>query len=331
MATYKPLFMYVAPASIPQIVAHIQEYLEENPIISDPEAIAEAIQNYIEEHPEIIAVASVNGKTGNVVLTGSDININASTAVTVETQLLNLASMIASSGSDISQIQAQLETIYTNINTLDGKVTANETAIDNLEASVSGQGTRLAAAESDIDSLESAQSAQNTRLNTAEGNISSLQTRIAQAETDINSNTSSIGVLNESLQLTNENVTSIQNENTIKQGDVFSIVQRFMAAGLLTGSSASLWFTIFLGKKITASSISISALTATMRGVTGYLEASGSHNLIGTGYTTIAYISDANTGIITINVTKSTAFANATNNTPVILEFLPNNIILNFS
>lgn len=196
MATYKPLFMYVAPASIPQIVAHIQKYLEENPIISDPEAIAEAIQKYIEEHPEIIAVASVNGKTGSVVLTGSDININASTAVTVETQLLNLASMIASAGSDISQIQAQLETIYTNINTLDGKVAANETAIDNLETSVSGHGTRIAAAETDIDDLEAAQTALGTRINAAEGNISSLQTRMTQAETDIDNNESSIGTLN---------------------------------------------------------------------------------------------------------------------------------------
>lgn len=195
MATYKPLFMYVSPASVPQIVAHIQKYLADNPIVSNPEAIAEVIQQYIEDHPEIIAVASVNGKTGNVVLTGSDININASSAVTIETQLLNLASMIASAGSNISQIQAQLETIYTNISTLDGKVTANETAIDSLETTVSGHGTRLATAESDIDSLETSQTAQGTRLNTAEGNISSLQTRMTQAETDIDNSENAISAI----------------------------------------------------------------------------------------------------------------------------------------
>lgn len=69
MAVYSPLFVYLTPASIPQVVAHIQKYLADNPIVSDPEAIAEVIQQYIEDHPEIIAVASVNGETGNVVLT----------------------------------------------------------------------------------------------------------------------------------------------------------------------------------------------------------------------------------------------------------------------
>ena len=185
MSEYKPLFMYLEPASIPQIVAHIQKYLAENPIVSDPEAIAEVIKKYIEEHPEIIAVASVNGKTGNVVLTGSDIKINASSAVSIETQLLNLASMISTAGADITQINAQLETIYTNIGTIETNVSNNTSAISALQTSVEGQRTRLATAENDIDNLESAQTAQGTRINTAEGNISSLQTRMTQAETDI--------------------------------------------------------------------------------------------------------------------------------------------------
>lgn len=185
MAVYNPLFVYLTPASIPQVVAHIQKYLADNPIVSDPEAIAEVIQEYIEAHPEIIAVASVNGKTGNVVLTGSDININASSAVSVETQLLNLASMISTAGADIAQINAQLETIYTNIGTIETNVSNNTSAISALQTSVEEQGTRLAGAETDIEALESAQSAQNTRLNSAEGNISSIQTRLAAAETDI--------------------------------------------------------------------------------------------------------------------------------------------------
>ena len=214
MAVYNPLFVYLTPASIPQVVAHIQKYLADNPIISDPEAIEEVIQQYIEDHPEIIAVASVNGKTGNVVLTGTDININASSAVSVETQLLNLASMISAAGSNITQIEAQLTTIYTNIGTIETNVSNNTTAISALQTSVAGQGTRLATAESDIDSLESAQSAQNTRLNTAEGNISSLQTRMTQAESDIDSDESSIGTLNTSVSnlqtLVNQRVSDIK-------------------------------------------------------------------------------------------------------------------------
>lgn len=196
MAEYKPLFVYLEPASIPQVVAHIQKYLAENPIISDEETIAELIREYIAAHPEIIAVASVNGKVGAVVLTGSDIMINPSSAVSVETQLLNLASMINNTGADVSQIQANISQIYTTIGTLQTDVETNASNISALQTSVEGQGTRLATAESDIDALESAQTAQGTRLNTAEGNISSLQTRMTQAETDIDNNESSIGTLN---------------------------------------------------------------------------------------------------------------------------------------
>lgn len=209
MAVYTPLFVYLTPASIPQVVAHIQKYLADNPIVSDPEAIAEVIQQYIEEHPEIIAVASVNGKTGTVVLTGSDININASSAVSVETQLLNLVSMISAAGSNISQIEANISQIYTTIGTLQTNVETNASDISALQTSVEGQGTRIAAAESYISSLESAQSAQNTRLNAAEGNISLLQTRMTQAEMDIDNNESSIGTLNTTIETVQTKANSV--------------------------------------------------------------------------------------------------------------------------
>ena len=324
MAVYKPLFVYLSPASIPQVVAHIQQYLADNPIVSDPEAIAEAIQEYIEAHPEIIAVASVNGKTGNVVLTGSDININASSAVSVETQLLNLASMIQSASGDITQIESQLETIYTNIGTIETNVSNNTSAIEALQTSVEGQGTRLATAESDIDSLESAQSAQGTRLNTAEGNISSLQTRMTQAETDINTNESNI-------ESVNEDLTSYKNSVPLKSGDTFVLTNRVMISGLVTGASKSIWFTLSLGRKITAQNVGLTTLAATLRGVSGYLEGSGAHDLLVSPYVTQAYIADYDGGLITFNVTKTTEFTGATNNTPIVVEILQSGLQLNFS
>lgn len=222
MAVYKPLFMYLTPASIPQVVAHIQNYLAENPIVSDPEAIAEAIQNYIEEHPEIIAVASVNGKTGNVVLTGSDIMINPSSVVSVETQLLNLASMINNTGADITQIQANISQIYTNIEKIQTDVETNTSNISALQTSVEGQGTRLTTAENDIDTLQSAQSAQNTRLNTAEGNISSLQTRMTQAENDINTDESNIETINTTLSAHNNKINELETFNDLQELDISS-------------------------------------------------------------------------------------------------------------
>ena len=50
---YMPLYAYLSPASIPQIVAHIQDYLVKHPILS-VETIAEIIVQSLEEHPELI-------------------------------------------------------------------------------------------------------------------------------------------------------------------------------------------------------------------------------------------------------------------------------------
>ena len=50
---YMPLYTYLSPASIPQIVAHIQDYLVKHPILS-VKTIAEIIVQSIQEHPELI-------------------------------------------------------------------------------------------------------------------------------------------------------------------------------------------------------------------------------------------------------------------------------------
>lgn len=50
---YMPLYAYLSPASIPQIVAHIQDYLVKHPILS-VETIAEIIVQSLQEHPELI-------------------------------------------------------------------------------------------------------------------------------------------------------------------------------------------------------------------------------------------------------------------------------------
>ncbi len=240
MAEYKPLFVYLEPASIPQVVAHIQKYLAENPIISDEETIAELIREYIAAHPEIIAVASVNGKVGAVVLTGSDIMINPSSAVSVETQLLNLASMINNTGADVSQIQANISQIYTTIGTLQTSVETNASNISALQKSVEGQGTRLATAETDIDNLETAQSSQNTRLNTAEGNISSLQTRMAQAETDIDNNESSIESLNTNVGTLQTDMNNLKNKTLISNAQSEQVAPTLAAGQYVKCSSLTL-------------------------------------------------------------------------------------------
>lgn len=195
MSEYKPLFMYLEPASIPQVVAHIQKYLAENPIISDPEAIAEAIQQYIEDHPEIIAVASVNGKTGTVVLTGADININASTQVTIETQIANLASMISSIGTDITQIQTNIAGIYTRLETLETASASHESSISGMQTTLEGYGTRLTNVEGVASANTSKNTEQDTSIAALEGNVSNLQSSMSTAQQDISNNASAISTL----------------------------------------------------------------------------------------------------------------------------------------
>lgn len=53
MSEYRPMRIYFSPASIPQIVAHIEDYLYRNPIVST-ETIAEIIVQALSEHPELL-------------------------------------------------------------------------------------------------------------------------------------------------------------------------------------------------------------------------------------------------------------------------------------
>lgn len=55
---YDPRYVYLYPASIPQIVAHIQEYLRDNPITSTA-TITQLIINELSEHPEILNGAEI--------------------------------------------------------------------------------------------------------------------------------------------------------------------------------------------------------------------------------------------------------------------------------
>lgn len=66
-ATYKPLKFFLEPASIPQILAHIQKYLSDHPIIDD-ETIEDVIRQFLVEHPEVMdsyfPLSVENGGTG---------------------------------------------------------------------------------------------------------------------------------------------------------------------------------------------------------------------------------------------------------------------------
>lgn len=89
---YHPLKFWLDPASIAEIVAHIQTYLVNNPINSTTE-IETIIHDYLIAHPELIGgVKSVNGETGEVVLTAD--NISAGESVTIKDVLDSLQDQI---------------------------------------------------------------------------------------------------------------------------------------------------------------------------------------------------------------------------------------------
>ena len=103
---YHPLKFWLDPASIAEIVAHIQTYLVNNPINSTTE-IETIIHDYLIAHPELIGgVDSVNGETGEVVLTAD--NISAGETVTIKDVLDSLQDQIddivASIPSDYQQL-----------------------------------------------------------------------------------------------------------------------------------------------------------------------------------------------------------------------------------
>ena len=124
---YTPLNVWLDPASVTDVVAYIQNYLSENTIYSEEE-IEELIHDYLEAHPELIGgVQSVNGKTGTVVLSASD--INTANNVTIE-------SVLASLSSQISSIASSVATNTTNITNLTGRVTTAETDLSNLKSSL---------------------------------------------------------------------------------------------------------------------------------------------------------------------------------------------------
>lgn len=103
---YHPLKFWLDPASIAEIVAHIQTYLVNNPINSTTE-IETIIHDYLIAHPELIGgVKSVNGETGEVILTAD--NISGGENVTIKDVLDSLQDQIddivASIPSDYQQL-----------------------------------------------------------------------------------------------------------------------------------------------------------------------------------------------------------------------------------
>lgn len=129
--------------------------------------------------------------------------------------------------------------------------------------------------------------------------------------------------MNEIKSVVNSNYSAQLNQYTVlyddifyKAGDTFSATD-IVAGGNITSGSSNVQFSIPLSKNTRdLTGVSITNLTARIRGINGYLNNNSSAtNYVGlSGYTVSSTIQN---NMISINIAKSSAYTNATNNTPL--------------
>lgn len=114
-------------------------------------------------------------------------------------------------------------------------------------------------------------------------------------------------------------INSLHDEMFYKDGDTYEIQSDYTGfAGLITGGTTSMRFTIPLPKKLTnISSITVNTLTLNVRlSSGGYLVASNT-NFLASAYTVTTTVPADN--LLVIIVQKSSAFTGATNNSPIVV------------
>ena len=264
MGVYIPLKVRLAKASIPQVVAYIQTYLEENPIPT-MDTFAALIAEFLEDHPELVAVASVNSKTGAVILTGADIMLNADAEVTLNTEITNLNSMIASLSSQVASavstvegMDDSIEDINSDIDTINVALDTKDTEIYQINQTLTNhlngintnttknaqQDTRLTALENALDGLESDYNDLNTQLTLHSQQITALQ-----------------GMIGDSSEIL-ERLTEVEQTAANAQTDIDALDTRVTALeGGSTGGGLKLYYQQYTLASIAAGSTSAITMT----------------------------------------------------------------------
>ena len=250
MGVYIPLKVRLAKASIPQVVAYIQTYLEDNPIPA-MDTFAELIAEFLEDHPELVAVASVNAKTGAVILTGADIMLNSDADVTLATEITNLNSMIASLSSQVAQavttvggFETDIEDINSDIDTINVALDTKDTEIYQINQTLTNhlngintnttknaqQDTRLTALESALDTLETDYNDLNTQVTLHTQQITALQgmigdsseilERLTEVEQTAANAQSAVSAMQSTVNTLSSNVSGLQTSVNTLNSDV---------------------------------------------------------------------------------------------------------------
>lgn len=189
MPKYIPMYGKLTPASIPQVVAYIQDYLRDNPIPS-VDAMAQLIAEFLADHPELVAVASVNSKTGEVVLTGADIMINSSNNVSIATQIININTAIA-------EHLARIVTAEQNIETLQNDYTNQQSYVSDLADFVNVIYDDVYNVRQNINTLEDKTATLEEKTANNESSITEINNTLASHNQSINQNTTNYNLLNQ--------------------------------------------------------------------------------------------------------------------------------------
>lgn len=116
-------------------------------------------------------------------------------------------------------------------------------------------------------------------------------------------------------------------------GDTIEFAGDMAIAGYLTGGTKDCHALLFLGQPIFAAGAGLSG-SAVLRGIKGYLDnmSYATGVAAGTaGYTFTAQIMNAKAGIVRLSISKASAFENATNNTPIVINGAGNeSLVLTF-
>jgi len=189
MPKYIPMYGKLTPASIPQVVAYIQDYLRDNPIPT-VDAMAQLIAEFLADHPELVAVASVNSKTGEVVLTGADIMINSSNNVSIATQIININTTIADH-------LARIVTAEHNIETLQNDFTNQQSYVSDLADFVNVIYDDVYNVRQNIRTLEDKTATLEEKTANNESSITEINNTLASHNQSINQNTTNYNLLNQ--------------------------------------------------------------------------------------------------------------------------------------
>lgn len=229
MPKYIPMCGKLTPASIPQVVAYIQDYLRDNPIPT-VDAMAQLIAEFLADHPELVAVASVNSKTGEVVLTGADIMINSSNNVSIATQIINLNTAIA-------EHLARIVTAEQNIKTLQNDFTNQKSYVSDLSDFVNVIYDDVYNVRQNIRTLEDKTATLEEKTATNESSITEINNTLTSHNMSINQNRTNYNLLNQ--EVNRLKATTVDLSYTLEElGGYFEAVTSGITVELQSGGGS---------------------------------------------------------------------------------------------